>query len=1183
MPSYVLTAPDGKKYRASIDHEPTPQEWDELTRSIGGEAAPEPTSSTGALARAAGESVLPSAGAWAGATQAARAAAALPIPHPIAKAVAVGGAGLVGGLLGAWSAGKAQRLAAEELFPKATERLSELQAADAETHPVARFAGSVAGALPTFTFAPLKTVGEIATLARGGEGAGRAAASLGGKVGAGAVMGAGGALLEGEKPTFAQIAESAAFPLLLGGPRWSPKAPTITATKPTRTGSITVTGPKEAVERVIQSEAKTEEPIPVEAKAPIEAVTPEIVPETAAVVPEPIKIVSPIEPSPQVQSGEIKAAGGTPPPVAETTPPPTPVETKPAIPETIAPVAETVKPTKAAAQVQEEVLPKPITPEPGPGVEGMGAAVPKEFAPEPVIEKGPLPDPGDWSANKKTFAQPFGFEKVPVLGKLFGGVRRMNDYIHESLATYWGVRGKGRAISSALGNEYSWLDKVFPTQKGRIANLPGIAPENGPYISDFFEALQKNQDAFALTPEQRAGFNSIQQLEPQFGKLESKYNVGRNLDTEGGETSPDVPQKGPYFPRIVVKRPGNVVKGLFRGTSVGSKPFFEKPRIFNSEAEGWQKGYSYEESISSRIATRAERLYKRIADRELANDPALGSKSPTEVMAGLRETFAGELASGEMTEKQLQGIAAGIEARGRVYQPAFYNKIFPEDTAQVLNRAFPNSNSVIRTWAASVNNALKGMTLGMDMGVGFIQGQALLARHPGVWAKANANAVRAMFSKDYFPNYVRSNLEPIRELAQLGSGIGRLEEYMAGLGKGELLTKVPVVGKGVEAFGRQFHTFLDVAKVEMWKGLRESTPKSEWPAVAQALESVLMSGRMESVGISGTRAVTERALLLAPAYYRGGLNMIAGLAEKGVSGQVMRQAMTAYATGGAVLFYGVAKALGMSDEEIQKRFNPMRSDFMLWKLKTGDKTTELGFGGFYRSLIRLMGNTAKTSLEHPENWASLAPDKNPITKWYRGHAGPLVSLTWNQFSGKDYLGRDVDLRNAVGAVTPLTLAATRPEPGQPKPSKTEVGASFFGLSGFTKTNAENLRELRSLHTDWQRKNPDPKVRRQLETAEAFNKTSDYRALDNALATNDLEDAVNEYRKLLAGGRTPKIIMERYQPIGPLFNDSVSNFFKFRKTLKPAQKKILQGALDERKQQWQRFRAMRSRSANQPAK
>jgi hypothetical protein len=801
---------------------------------------------------------------------------------------------------------------------------------------------------------------------------------------------------------------------------------------------------------------------------------------------------------------------------------------------------------------------------------------PKESAPPIQTEVDtPLPDFQPHDASKKIFSQPFGFERLPIIGAAFGGTRRLRGHINESLSAYWGERQVGRAVASAFGNEYSWLRKPFEIKDGQITNIEPTGPNQSRYISDVFEGLQRNPNSYKLTPEQRSAFDAVQALEKDFSRLEQRYNIGGRFDNEGaGANLSDQPGSGPYFPRIVVSRPGGVTSGLPRGAGVGAKAFFEKPRLFDTEAQGWAKGYKYEPDIVNRLATRVERLYKRIADKRLADDPSLGGTTRSAVESQLRESFAEELTSGAMTESKISQMADSIEKRGRVYEPAFFNKIFPEETATRLNRAFPVSNSRLRQAAVSVNNALKGLQLGMDLGVGFIQGQALLARHPYIWGKAQVNSVAAMFRREQFPNYVRQNLEPIRELAQLGSSVGRLEEYMAGLGGEGILGKVPLVKHAIKPFERQFQTFLDVAKVEMWKAVRKTTPKEQWSDVAQTLESILSSSRMEGVGISQNRALTERALLLAPSYYRGGLNLIAAMAEKGVSGKVARQALTAYATAGVVLFYGVGKMAGMSDEELKKRMNPMRSDFMDWKLNSRGKTLNVGPGGFYRSLLRLGGEIAKTSMDNPENWASLAPNKNPITRWYRGHGGPAVTIAWDQFSGKDFLGQDTDMSSTVRYITPLAAQALRGQPSRPSPGGEEVAGQFLGARVRQVTPKQ---ELSTLHRDWLSKNQDPKVQEDLKRKNQLSfPTSKYADLDSALADKDIEATKKAIADLQSEGVKRVDIFQRMKPYNqdgmnrPLFQESRVLESKFVKSLSPEQTKLYRDALKDRVQRFQLF-------------
>jgi hypothetical protein len=370
------------------------------------------------------------------------------------------------------------------------------------------------------------------------------------------------------------------------------------------------------------------------------------------------------------------------------------------------------------------------------------------------------------------------------------------------------------------------------------------------------------------------------------------------------------------------------------------------------------------------------------------------------------------------------------------------------------------------------------LTLGFDYGAGQIQGLVTAFRDPAAWATANLTALKSFASPEGFAAYVRNNTQPIRELAQYGSGIGSVPEQVAGLGKGGALTALPkVVGRKVgevgaprlgkaiestaavpEAFGRLFQTFLDVAKVERWKARRETTPREEWPRAIQEIEHELNMGRMESIGVGPSQALAERIFLLAPSYYRGALGLIGDMSAKGTTGAQARRAMGSYLAGTTAIFTAGALAAGLSWDEIRKRLNPAQGNFLMVPVKIGGKTIELGFGGIMRSLMRLGGNVIKTSAENPENWKSLSSENNPFIKWLRGHSAPIPSKVWDQFSGKDYLGEDTDMSSLSKGFLPLWaqnwFSRDKKQPGATTAAIT--AASFLGLNAYPQSVANRL-------------------------------------------------------------------------------------------------------------------------------
>lgn len=673
----------------------------------------------------------------------------------------------------------------------------------------------------------------------------------------------------------------------------------------------------------------------------------------------------------------------------------------------------------------------------------------------PTSPVGDQPLPDFLSKSDTQFGEAFGIGRIPFFGRLFDPAKGADTPLGKAVLGYFAERhGVGPAFASRFGELIRGLEDPFEINKttGDITNIG--APEGASLkISDVFEALKRDPDSYELNAEQRAAFEKIQALERDFNELEARNQIGRSIDDEIGafeEIVDTQQQPEAYFPRIVIERPKP--KRIGTGQSFGAKQFFEKSRLFETEQEGWAKGYRYEPSIEKRLVTRAERLYKRIADKRFSENSALVSKTRAELDAQLRHQYAEELASGEMTEAKLGQIGDSITASGRVNVPAFQNKIFDIEIAQFLEKALKNPTSEIRKMLVKLNNAGKTLFLGFDLGNFFIQLLPTFFSNPVKWGKSVVEGISALGTSKRFSAYVRDNQQAVRELAEHGSSVGRLPEFLAGFEEGELVTRIPVVGQVAKAFGRQFNTALDVAKVELWKAYREVTPRDQWTDTVRGIEAQLMSGRMESAGVSANRALTERAFFLAPAYYRGALDLVGNLTSKRVSGSITRRSLGAYIAVGSALFYGIGQLLkqrgDMTEKEIQERFNPAHPAFMMWKVNVDGKPVNVGFGGIYKSLVKLVANTYKTSVEHPENWKSLSPDQNPLVRWARGHAAPIPSIAFDQFTGRDFLGRDTDVTAVAPRLLPMAVQAAIPKEGEQAPTAFEPIATFFGLSVF---------------------------------------------------------------------------------------------------------------------------------------
>lgn len=175
------------------------------------------TTALGAAGRSFGTSVLPAAGAAAG-------AALLAAPFTGGSSLLTIPAMFVGGAAGAIATDAAQRMALEALAPETAKRLEALQQADIAQHPLAAMGGRLAGSAPTFAFAPgqtLRGVAALPSIARGTAGPAEqlAAATAATQIGLGAASGVAIPLVQGQPVTPAGVAEAAIGATLFGQPR----------------------------------------------------------------------------------------------------------------------------------------------------------------------------------------------------------------------------------------------------------------------------------------------------------------------------------------------------------------------------------------------------------------------------------------------------------------------------------------------------------------------------------------------------------------------------------------------------------------------------------------------------------------------------------------------------------------------------------------------------------------------------------------------------------------------------------------------------------------------------------------------------------------------------------------------------------------------------------------------------
>jgi len=552
------------------------------------------------------------------------------------------------------------------------------------------------------------------------------------------------------------------------------------------------------------------------------------------------------------------------------------------------------------------------------------------------------------------------------------------------------------------------------------------------HMADVIEAEMRNPGSQPLTPAQRTWVNEIwKPLHKDVTEMLSREGVKGFDIAEGEGLAP-----GPYFPRIAIgKKDTSSGTSKPSGGSVGGKQFFQKHRQYASEAQGSETTL-YEPDSTKRIASFISKAYKAIADHRLSQDESLGGRA---------------LSDGPPL----------FQKEGLVMQPAFSGKVFPKETADRLNKFYGESAHDWVRKLANLNDAAKAWKLTLDLSAPLTQGLPVLFNKPTAWGRSTWNSIRALVDPEHLGQVLNrpEMKEASSELVQLGVNLGRLQDFMAGAEKGALITKIPVLGKAVEATGRSFGAFMDLAKIEMWRAFREVVPKEQWPKMAELVENLAGTSRMESIGISPGRALGERMLFLAPTYYRAGISLVATALQGGVAGNAARAALARFGMGVTLTSVAGMLAAGLDWNEIQDRLNPSKGKFLKVPVQIGGKKVEVGFGHLLISLARLTGDTIEEAAS--DKPAGSGVEKEPWKKWLRTHSAPVPSTLIDLTTGSDVMGNETGTAKAIGSqFIPITVGQGLQAEGTVGQNLFDASLSFFGLNAYPQSVREQFRNER---------------------------------------------------------------------------------------------------------------------------
>lgn len=502
--------------------------------------------------------------------------------------------------------------------------------------------------------------------------------------------------------------------------------------------------------------------------------------------------------------------------------------------------------------------------------------------------------------------------------------------------------------------------------------------------------------------------------------------------------------------------------------------------------ERFGKGLARENSkLRARIRSntrKAERLEAIIAEpsidpkRRIALDRQLANANQRVIEAtGELELITPKLERA----RQLAKTPAPDEAFGFAVGPAFNETIVRQEVAEAarLFNEFPSSKTL--RIVTDVNQILKAFKASFDVSFAFLQLQIALAKKPKVGAKAILAGFKGLASPGAAARIAQNDWETVRDMLEHGVPFGDTPEVLRlaaadspitkGLKKvGTVLEAVPVLrtGKNVGEFAFRrsqsaFRDAIDTGLYLSWKAhqplLTSEAAKRDFAIFNRNMFGV---GRNAGLGLTVRQQLAQNIIFFAPAFNRATVNLVADTSRKGLRGNLARSSMTNLVLGGMVFIYGAGKALGLSDDELADRLNPLSSRFLSLPVNG----TEIGIGGAVRSYIKLIGTIARSAKRDPEAFLTANPERNPISRFLRGKGSSVVGIAADAAFGRDFLGEETNFVRIAGEqILPFSLGEVVSGIGRGEDFSTiatTTGGTMLGLNARFMSEGEKLRVAR---------------------------------------------------------------------------------------------------------------------------
>ncbi len=465
------------------------------------------------------------------------------------------------------------------------------------------------------------------------------------------------------------------------------------------------------------------------------------------------------------------------------------------------------------------------------------------------------------------------------------------------------------------------------------------------------------------------------------------------------------------------------------------------------------------------------------------------AKEANQLIEASKAPFGKARAARKALLEQARTPTLGTEAT--IFHPAFQGKIYPKNVAGEIQRYWDDIGFSPLNKLATISGEMRTLVAAADFSAMFIQGLPGIALHPKAWGRAAAKSFKAFLRPQEYQEYMVKNLDNLMERANYGGYVGGFEfmEAMPSLQREasratRLALRSPAIGRKAiqQTYGRfeaSFGAFGDVMRNEMWAGLKQGA-KSEADLMEIARHIDRMTGVMSSkgLGLGKTQRDFEQAFLFfAPRYTRAGFALVSDMLKGGFSGDQARKALGSMMAAGAVMYAGIAKAMGQ-----EPNFDPTNGRFMTIEITdpvTGS-TRHFGIGGMMTSLMRFGADVAASAtgqgLNEPLDFVKMNRFDNPFLKFMFSKSAPLTGFTEGMMFGHNYFGEPFenpgDYASFLGEqVMPIALQSAFMEKEGLSP--TAIMAEELGMRTFPRSDWEKRNIIRdqlaqeAYGMDWQ--------------------------------------------------------------------------------------------------------------------